>query len=234
MGGTLAAPFFLSLHVVCQFCASWWAGGSLTIDNHALTYNEATREVDYYPILATIVHQDQVVQLLTIAGETIVTTPNHPFYTIAEAWVPAGQLQFGDLVRRADGRYGMVEAITFVYQPQPMYNLTVDTAHTYFVGDGQWLVHNDFCKWQFPDPGKANQAARRGWNNTDIQNILDSPVLTRKNINKATGNSATYYYRPDGHYVVRDDVTGDIFHVSNTHDPKWVDPNTNQPIKPIP
>lgn len=23
-----------------------------------------------------------------------------------------------------------------------MYNLTVDTAHTYFVGEGQWLVHN--------------------------------------------------------------------------------------------
>ena len=23
-----------------------------------------------------------------------------------------------------------------------MYNLTVDTAHTFFVGDGQWLVHN--------------------------------------------------------------------------------------------
>ena len=23
-----------------------------------------------------------------------------------------------------------------------MYNLTVDDAHTFFVGDGQWLVHN--------------------------------------------------------------------------------------------
>ena len=23
-----------------------------------------------------------------------------------------------------------------------MYNLTVDTAHTFFVGQGQWLVHN--------------------------------------------------------------------------------------------
>ena len=76
-------------------------------------------------------------QLLTIDGETIVTTPNHPFYTIAEAWIPAGQLQFGDLVRRADSSYGMVEAITFVYQPQPMYNLTVASAHTCFVGDGQ-------------------------------------------------------------------------------------------------
>jgi hypothetical protein len=115
---------------------------TLTIGDDVLAYNEATGEVDYYPILATIVHQDQVVQLLTIDGETIVTTPNHPFYTIAEEWIPAGQLQVGDLVRRADGRYGMVEAITFVYQPQPMYNLTVAAAHTYFVGDGQWLVHN--------------------------------------------------------------------------------------------
>ena len=91
-------------------------------------------------------HDDQVVQLLTIAGETIVTTPNHPFYTSANQWVPAGQLHPGDLVRRADGTYGMVEATTFVYQPQPMYNLTVAAVHTYFVGDGQWLVHNAKCQ----------------------------------------------------------------------------------------
>jgi HNH/Endo VII superfamily toxin with a SHH signature len=26
-----------------------------------------------------------------------------------------------------------------------MYNLTVDGAHTFFVGDGQWLVHNASC-----------------------------------------------------------------------------------------
>lgn len=26
-----------------------------------------------------------------------------------------------------------------------MYNLTVDTAHTFFVGDGRWLVHNTNC-----------------------------------------------------------------------------------------
>ena len=28
---------------------------------------------------------------------------------------------------------------------QEMYNLTVATAHTYYVGDGQWLVHNADC-----------------------------------------------------------------------------------------
>ena len=26
-----------------------------------------------------------------------------------------------------------------------MYNLTVETAHTFFVGEGQWLVHNSDC-----------------------------------------------------------------------------------------
>jgi hypothetical protein len=27
-------------------------------------------------------------------------------------------------------------------RPQVMYNLTVDVAHTFFVGNGRWLVHN--------------------------------------------------------------------------------------------
>lgn len=29
-----------------------------------------------------------------------------------------------------------------VHKPQRMYNLTVEGAHTFFVGDGGWLVHN--------------------------------------------------------------------------------------------
>ncbi len=37
---------------------------------------------------------------------------------------------------------GTVESIAVVVDPQPMYNLTVDEAHTFFVGDGDWLVHN--------------------------------------------------------------------------------------------
>lgn len=36
----------------------------------------------------------------------------------------------------------MVEAVQVEFEPQLMYNLTVDVAHTFFVGDEQWLVHN--------------------------------------------------------------------------------------------
>jgi len=38
--------------------------------------------------------------------------------------------------------FGEVQSVEVIYQTQWMYNITVDTAHTYFVGDGQWLVHN--------------------------------------------------------------------------------------------
>ncbi len=46
---------------------------------------------------------------------------------------------------RTGAGYGLVEAVVFVSAPQPMYNLTVATAHTYLVGEGGWLVHNGPC-----------------------------------------------------------------------------------------
>lgn len=71
--------------------------------------------------------------------------------------MPAGELQPGDPVRRADGRVGVVESITTEAQPQPMWNLTVEGAHTYFVGAGEWLVHNS-CPARVPDFADTRRA----------------------------------------------------------------------------
>ncbi|NJL57244.1 hypothetical protein HC928_20470 [bacterium] len=79
---------------------------------------------------------------LTLDGETLETTHDHPFYTADGEWVGAGSLVIGERVLRADGGYGTVEAITVSADVQPMHNLEVDAVHTYFVGDGQWVVHN--------------------------------------------------------------------------------------------
>jgi hypothetical protein len=70
------------------------------------------------------------------------STPEHPFYTAEGEWVPAAALLARDQVRKADGSFGTVEGVASVQQPRAMYNLTVDQVHTFFVGDGQWLVHN--------------------------------------------------------------------------------------------
>jgi hypothetical protein len=91
---------------------------------------------------ATILHEVQIVTEYIIGAEWIETTPEHPFYVEGRGWVEADELQTGDNVRQADGTTGTVWLKWNVYKNQEMYNLTVDTAHTYFVGEGQWLVHN--------------------------------------------------------------------------------------------
>jgi len=67
----------------------------------------------------------------------------------------AEDLQLGDDIRKADGSTGEVESIAIEKTSQEMYNLTVDEAHTFFVGDGQWLVHNSNCRLYDPLNDKA-------------------------------------------------------------------------------
>ncbi|MFQ3231440.1 MAG: hypothetical protein ACI9DO_002828, partial [Reinekea sp.] len=57
---------------------------------------------------------------------------------------------------------------------------------------------------------KFNQLSKRGWSQSSVDDLVNSPYTTRSSINKANGNEATAYFRNDGHYVVRDNVTGDI------------------------
>jgi hypothetical protein len=54
-------------------------------------------------------------------------------------------------VPQRDGDIGAVRSVALEQRSQPMYNLTVAVAHTFFVGDEQWLVHNaNKCNWGNP------------------------------------------------------------------------------------
>jgi len=107
-----------------------------------LAYDEATGATAPYPVTAVHAHPDPLITTVTIDGEAIETTPDHPFATQGRGWVPAADLHAGEAVWRRDGSSGTVEAVSHTQRPQVMYHLTVDTAHTYFVGDGLWVVHN--------------------------------------------------------------------------------------------
>jgi hypothetical protein len=127
---------------------------SVTCLTLELAYNEATGEVGYYPITAFHENLDPVTINLTIdndptddqPGLVLETTPEHPFY-VNGTWVNAGDLTVGTVLTSFDGEDGIIQLGTItaterIEQEQIMYNLTVDTAHTFFVGEGQWLVHN--------------------------------------------------------------------------------------------
>ena len=114
----------------------------IQIGDYVLAWNEADDTVGFYKIIDVFSHEDEVITKLIIDGEWIETTPEHPFYTEEEGWLPAGEIETGMHIRQAKGDYKLVWLKWSVYKKQEMYNFTVNVAHTYFVGEGQWLVHN--------------------------------------------------------------------------------------------
>jgi hypothetical protein len=51
-------------------------------------------------------------------------------------------LKAGDVLQRANGSLGRVLEVKATARVERVYNFTVDRAHTYFVGENKWLVHN--------------------------------------------------------------------------------------------
>ncbi|MEV7026341.1 polymorphic toxin-type HINT domain-containing protein, partial [Kitasatospora sp. NPDC093558] len=94
---------------------------------------------------------------LTIAAPdgtsaTVTSTDHHPYWSQgARAWRGAAELVAGDSVRTADGRAVRITGTRHWTAPQPAYNLTVGSVHTYYVfaGDTPVLVHNSTCEPQF-------------------------------------------------------------------------------------
>ena len=110
-----------------------------------LAWDEATGATGAYRVVATWAHDDPATTYLTIDGDRILATPEHPFATRERGWVPAGLLKVGEHVRKASGGWGVVHAARSEWDAGTRYNLTVDGAHTYAVGDGGWVVHNANC-----------------------------------------------------------------------------------------
>jgi len=105
-------------------------------------YNPHDETVDFYQVTATVAQQHTHTLDITIDGETIHTTDEHPFLTADGDWVTAESLSVDDEVIASDGTTGRISALERINEPQMMYNLSVAVVATYLVGEGRWVVHN--------------------------------------------------------------------------------------------
>ncbi|MCG8347657.1 MAG: HINT domain-containing protein, partial [Chloroflexales bacterium] len=78
----------------------------IEVGDTVLAYHEPTRETGVYPVTATWGRLDPVVVRVTLADETLTTTPEHPFFILLRGWVTTADLRPGDAVCRVDGSYG--------------------------------------------------------------------------------------------------------------------------------
>ncbi len=114
----------------------------------------ATGETTDREVVATIVHNDEGdMTKLTVAGEdgttgSVSATSWHPVWVDAEGrFVNIGDLEPGQRLASADGGGGGVPTVTDVDRYthyEPVYDLTVEGVHTYYVlaGTTPVLVHN--------------------------------------------------------------------------------------------
>ena len=106
--------------------------------------------------------QEQLLYIFVCNSQLIIkTTEEHPFWTKNNKWVKAGELRCIDILKSYNGIEYKIDRLERVVKKTTVYNLEVDTWHTYFVTQLGILVHN-----------KANVHDRPGWINHDVYNEI--------------------------------------------------------------
>ena len=107
------------------------------------TYPE-TMETSPKTVLETYIREVTTLVHLTVNGEEIITTIDHPFYVKNQGFIKAGELIVGDELLDVNGNILLVENfdVELTDKPVKVYNFQVEDFHTYYVGGFRILVHN--------------------------------------------------------------------------------------------
>jgi RHS repeat-associated protein len=114
---------------------------TLEVGDIVLAWDESSGAVVRRKVTAVQPHPDDEIAQLKLDNGSVATTPDHPFYTLDSGWVEAGRIRPGASVKTAGGTAAVVSVRSEPYMGT-LWDLTVDGAHTFFVGEGKWLVHN--------------------------------------------------------------------------------------------
>ena len=126
--------------------------------------NPDTGETDLKQVVRTFVNETNELIHVTIGGETIITTPTHPFYVPQKGWTDAVNLRAGDILVMLNGEYIVIEKVQheILETPITVYNFEVEDFHTYYVGEYDILVHNKCFRGNLQDLTKKTDEAIEG------------------------------------------------------------------------
>ena|GEM_PF-507150 len=114
-----------------------------------------TMETSPKTVLETYIREVTTLVHLTVNGEEIVTTVDHPFYVKNQGFIKTGELIVGDELLDVNGNVLLVENfdVELTEEPTTVYNFQVEDFHTYHVGENGVWVHNSNCKLIKNDDG---------------------------------------------------------------------------------
>ena len=125
------------------------ASGLVAIENikagdKVISIDPETFETAEKTVLETYIREVTTLVHLTVNGEEIVTTVDHPFYVNSRGFVKAGELAIGDELLDPNKNILLVENfdVELTEEPVKVYNFEVEDFHTYHVSGFGVLVHN--------------------------------------------------------------------------------------------
>jgi hypothetical protein len=147
-------------------------GGARPIEQLRAGDRVLARDVDsgelaYHAIVGTTEHVAPSLVELTLARpdgsvDVIQATPQHPFWVRERGWVGAGALTPGqDTLSSADDAPLLLLSVRSLARADTVYNLEVEGAHTFFVGDVAVWVHN-YCPQTDPRFDSLSQDPAHG------------------------------------------------------------------------
>ena len=154
---------------------------AVRLNERVLATDPATGVTTARAVTARHINQDTALTDVRVRDRrgrvaTIDTTDGHPFWNATDGrWTEADELEPGDQLRTPKGEAATVVDATSFTGDQPMFNLTVDGPHTYYVlaGRAPVLVHNFDCgkvldtlEGNTPEVAKHNDLVQRRWQHT--------------------------------------------------------------------
>jgi hypothetical protein len=99
--------------------------------------HDSAGPVDARPVLEAFA-SCQPVWEIRVGGQSVRTTPLHPFFVRGQGWKPAIHMRSGDLLRSDDGQWVAVESVKDTGAEVPVHHLHIAEYHTFFVGSTAW------------------------------------------------------------------------------------------------
>lgn len=167
--------------------AGYTAIENIRVGDKVISTDPDTMETVEKTVLETYIHETTEVVHLTVNGEVITSTLDHPFYVQDAGFVGAGDLYIGDKLLDAEGNTLALEdtKVETLAEPVKVYNFKVEDFHTYHVGQVSAWVHNADCAPRRPK--------------SDVISEVEHPDGSVTYTKKIGGENISITYSKDGY-----------------------------------
>ena len=131
---------------------------SLQVGDEVLAQDVVSGRLGFEPVVAVYHNPPSATVQVATEEDSLVATGIHRFWAVGKGWVMARDLRPGDLIRTVGGASRVMDVSPRAIQP--VFNLEVAKAKTFFVGKAGALVHDFSLVEPTPEPFDAPAAGQ--------------------------------------------------------------------------